>query len=101
MIRKKLEWYDVDNALQAVHTLRNTDGLVLHGNAVVTFIADDNWLSMTGCDLSKSILHLGVQGILCHNYYDGQALIDESKRPVLKFPSENTFSRINGRESGR
>lgn len=98
MIREKLKRYDVDNALEAVYTLRDTNSLVLHGNAVVTFIADDNWLPMSGSDLGKRVLYLGVQGILSHNDYDREALIYKSERSMLKFPSENAFNEISSRE---
>jgi hypothetical protein len=96
VIREKLQWYDVDNALKAVYTLRNTDRRVLHRNAIIAFIADNNRLSMPGRDLSKSILHLGVQRIPCHNDYDGEALIYQSKRPMLQLPGENACGRISG-----
>jgi hypothetical protein len=54
VVGQKLEWDNVDNALEAVHNLRNTDGFVFIRDTNVVGVTDNDGSSLSGCDLLQS-----------------------------------------------
>ena len=90
MVTQNLKRDDVQQPLQAVNRLRDTDGLGIGRDTLVIFVAQHDGLSFASSNLGQGRLDLGVERILGHDDYNGHVLIDQGKRTMLKLPSENT-----------
>ena len=91
MVAEELERNDIQQPLQAIHRLRDTDRASIRRDPIVALIAQNDRLGLTRRDLRKRALNLGVERILGHDDDHGHVLIDESKRTVLEFASKDTL----------
>lgn len=92
VVREELERDDVDQTLQAVDGLGDTDGLVVLDEAVITAVANDDGLTLAGRDLLERALDLGVERVAGHDKNNGHVLVDQGKGTVLELTSQNTLT---------
>ena len=90
MIAEQLQGYDINQALEAVDTLRHADGLDILRNAIVTLVAYHDGLCLAGSNLGEGRLDLGIKRVTCHDDDHGHVLIDKRERTVLQLSGENT-----------
>ena len=91
MVAEQLERNDVQQALKAVNSPRQADGLRALRDAFVSLITDDDGLGFASRDLRKRGLHLGIEGILGHDDDDGHILVHQCKWSVLELTRKNTL----------
>lgn len=91
MVRQQLKGNDVQQALQAVDRLGNTDRLGTGRDAVVTLVANDDRLSLARGNLGERRLHLGEEGVTGHDDDYRHVFVNERERAVLKFTSKDTW----------
>jgi len=90
VVAEELERNDVQQTLQAVDSLGDTNGAGRRRDGFITLVAEHNRLGLARGDLSKGVLNLGVQRVLGHDDNDRHVLVNESERAVLEFTRENT-----------
>lgn len=90
IIAQQLGRDDVQQALQSVDSLGNTDCLDTLGNCLIAIIADDNGLRLAGSDLSEGGLDLGAEEVKGHDDYNGYVFVDQGEGSVIHFTSEYT-----------
>jgi hypothetical protein len=103
MVAQELEGNDVKDALEAVDSGRDEDGLVAAAGVLVcaatdgriVAIADNDGSALTSGDLGECRLNFWIEGIASHDEDDGHVFIDESQRTVLEFTSEDTYERVS------
>lgn len=94
MVAQELQGNDVQNALQAVDSLRDDDEAAVLDCSLVSIllVADDYRAAASSSDLLKSVHNLGKEGIARHYQQDWHAFINEGKRPVLELSGEDAFA---------
>jgi len=90
MVTEQLQGYDIEQALEAVDSLRHADRLDILGDSLVTFVAYHDGLCLAGGNLGEGGLDLGVKRVTCHDDDYGHVLVDKGERTVLQLPSEDT-----------
>jgi hypothetical protein len=91
VITEQLQRDDIQQPLQAIYSLGNTNGLGVLRNAVIILVAHNDGLRFASCDLGKGGLHLGIERVASHNDDDWHVLIDQSEWAVFQFTSKDTL----------
>lgn len=91
MVTEQLEWDDVENTLEAVDGLWDTNRLRLLRHGRVIFIADDDRLRLACGNLGKGILHLRVKRVTRHDDNHRHVLINECEWAVLELSGKDTL----------
>jgi hypothetical protein len=89
VVTEELEWDDVQQALQTVHSFGDTNGLGVFGDTLVTFIAYNDGLGFAGSDLGKGGLNLRVERVASHDDDDWHVFVNQSERAVFQFTGKD------------
>jgi len=96
VVAKELQGDDVEQSLQTVDGLWNTDRLrVLQEFRVVVVVANDHRSCLPRSDLRERGFDFGEQRISGHNDDDWHVLINQRERAVLEFSGKDTCVRVS------
>jgi hypothetical protein len=98
MVRKDLQWDNIQQPLQAIDGFRDADRLAVRWNSFISLAAQDDRLRFSGSDLSISGLDFRIKRILSHDNYDGHVLIDQGERAMFEFSSKDAYQNNSGKK---
>jgi hypothetical protein len=90
MVAQQLQWDDIQQSLQAIHSLGHPDGLYVLGDTLIVLIAHNDRLRFASGDLGEGGLDFGVERVASHDDDNWHVLVNQSEWTVLQFPSEDT-----------